>query len=95
MELLKGLAAFRARWGRPDEAEELFLECLDKRLAVLGEEHPDTLTSFHDLAELYARQGRWEEAEPLARELLDLTPEDAEEHAARKELLERIVEGLR
>ncbi len=47
-----------------------------------------------NLADLYARQGRWEEAEPLARELLELTPVDSEQRALRKELLARIVEAL-
>jgi hypothetical protein len=32
---------------------------------VLGPEHPDTLVSVNNLAELYRRQGRYTEAEPL------------------------------
>jgi hypothetical protein len=32
---------------------------------VLGERHPDTLTSLHNLAGLYLRQGCHGEAEPL------------------------------
>ena len=32
---------------------------------VLGEEHPDTLTSMANLASTYQNQGRWKEAEEL------------------------------
>lgn len=32
---------------------------------MLGEEHPDTLTSMGNLASTYSNQGRWKEAEEL------------------------------
>jgi hypothetical protein len=51
---------------RQKEAESLFVKALDVRRRVLGEKHPDTLTSMSDLALLYVKQGRHEEAEPLA-----------------------------
>ncbi len=38
---------------------------------VLGKEHPDTLTSVNNLAELYQAQGRYGEAEPLYRRALE------------------------
>ncbi|KIV99022.1 uncharacterized protein PV09_09249 [Verruconis gallopava] len=42
----------------------------DTSLRVLGEEHPDTLTSMANLASTYRNQGRWKEAEELqAKEL--------------------------
>jgi pentatricopeptide repeat protein len=31
----------------------------------LGDDHPSTLTSMHNLASTYGNQGRWEEAEKL------------------------------
>ncbi|MEO1376564.1 MAG: tetratricopeptide repeat protein [Cyanobacteria bacterium J06635_10] len=34
-------------------------------LSRLGENHPDTATSLNDLANLYSRQGKYEQAEPL------------------------------
>jgi len=37
----------------------------DQKKAVLGEEHPDTLTSMANLASTYSNQGRWKEAEEL------------------------------
>ncbi|KAK2755649.1 kinesin light chain [Colletotrichum kahawae] len=43
---------------------------METRKKVLGEEHPDTLTSMGNLASTYRNQGRWKEAEELeAKEL--------------------------
>ena len=47
------------------EAEELEVQVSETRKRVLGEEHPDTLTSMANLASTYSNQGRWEEAEQL------------------------------
>ena len=38
---------------------------------VLGKEHPDTLTSVNNLADLYQAQGRYGEAEPLYKRALE------------------------
>ena len=38
---------------------------------MLGQEHPDTLTSVNNLALLYQAQGRYGEAEPLYRRALE------------------------
>ena len=38
---------------------------------MLGQEHPDTLTSVNNLAFLYQAQGRYGEAEPLLRRALE------------------------
>jgi tetratricopeptide (TPR) repeat protein/tRNA A-37 threonylcarbamoyl transferase component Bud32 len=43
---------------------------LQLRTANLGADHPDTLTSKHDLAGLYLAQGRDDLAEPLHKEVL-------------------------
>jgi tetratricopeptide (TPR) repeat protein len=53
------------RDGRWDEAEELFIQVMETRKRVLGQEHPDTLTSMANLASTYRKQGRWKEAEEL------------------------------
>ena len=37
----------------------------EKRKHVLGEEHPDTLTSIANLAAIYGNQGQAKEAEAL------------------------------
>lgn len=38
---------------------------------MLGESHPNTLSSADSLADLYERQGRYEEALPLYQECLE------------------------
>ena len=52
-------------------AEPLLGESLEGRRRVLGEEHPDTLSSIHNLAVLFKDQARYAEAEPLLREALE------------------------
>ena len=38
---------------------------MEKTKQVLGDDHPDTLTSMANLACTYRNQGRWKEAETL------------------------------
>ncbi|KAH7271056.1 hypothetical protein B0J15DRAFT_389638, partial [Fusarium solani] len=40
---------------------------------VLGEEHPDTLTSIANLASIFRNQGRWKEAEELEVGVIETT----------------------
>ena len=42
------------------------------RKKLLGEEHPDVANSLNNLAGLYKSQGRYEEAEPLYIQALDM-----------------------
>jgi tetratricopeptide (TPR) repeat protein len=51
--------------GRYEEAEELEVQVMQTTKRVLGDEHPDTLTSMANLASTYRKQGRWTEAEEL------------------------------
>ena len=39
---------------------------MDKSKLVLGDDHPDTLTSISNLASTYQKQGKWKEAEAKA-----------------------------
>jgi tetratricopeptide (TPR) repeat protein len=64
------LASLYKSQGRYDEAEPLYVECLQKMKVVLGENHPNTMTFINDLALLYYSQGRYDEAEPLYVECL-------------------------
>lgn len=57
--------------GRWEEAEQLYLQVLDRRKEKLGTNHLDTLATMHNLADTYGAQGRWEEAEKLALQVLD------------------------
>ena len=62
-----------------DQAEQLFREVLKQRRKILGEEHPDTLTSMNNLGRLLLVQGKeqheeaqgliWNAAETAARVL--------------------------
>lgn len=57
--------------GRYDEAEKSFIQVINAWKKVLGEEHPDTLTSIANLASTYRNQGRWKEAEELQLQVLE------------------------
>jgi tetratricopeptide (TPR) repeat protein len=48
--------------GRYNEAEELFVQVMETRKRVLGDEHPDTLTSMHNLAHTLQSQARYDKA---------------------------------
>ncbi|MFM9696740.1 tetratricopeptide repeat protein, partial [Streptomyces europaeiscabiei] len=56
--------------GEHAEAVRLHRQTLDDRIRVLGPEHPDTLTSRHNLASALARMGEQEEAVRLLRQTL-------------------------
>ena len=51
--------------GRWKEAEELFVQVMDTRKGVLGQEYPDTLTSMANLASIYRNQRRRKEVKEL------------------------------
>jgi UDP-2,3-diacylglucosamine pyrophosphatase LpxH len=57
--------------GRYSESEELFVQVMETRKRVLGDEHPDTLTSMANLALTYRNQGRWKEAEGLFVQVME------------------------
>jgi hypothetical protein len=48
--------------GKYDAAEPLYKDCLAMRKEVLGDRHPDTLTSLNNFAICYKAQGRSYEA---------------------------------
>ncbi len=60
------------RLGEYDASEPHLERARLLRRRELGEEHPDTLTSMHDLGWLYNVQGRYQEAEILIRETLEI-----------------------
>jgi len=57
--------------GLPDSATPLQERALATRRRVLGEEHPDTLTSISNMGTLLRAQGKLSEAEPYYREGLE------------------------
>jgi hypothetical protein len=56
--------------GRYKAAGELFVQVIETTKRVLGDEHPNTLTSISSLASTYWSQGRWKEAEKLDLEVI-------------------------
>jgi len=69
---LNNLALLYDSQGRYDQAEPLYLQALELRKRLLGEEHPDVATSINNLALLYKSQGRYDQAEPLYLRALEL-----------------------
>ena len=69
---LNNLAALYYSQGRYEEAEPLYLEALDLRKQLLGDNHPDVAQSLNNLAYLYQSQGRYTEAEPLYLEAINI-----------------------
>ena len=70
----KGIAEFALAFseaGRWTEAEKLNMQVMETMKRVLGEEHPDTLTSIANLASTYWNQGRWTEAEKLKVQVME------------------------
>lgn len=56
--------------GRLGESEELQLEDLETRKRKLGANHPDTLSSMHNLAYTWKYMGRYEEAIQLMNDTI-------------------------
>lgn len=53
------------------ESEELLLQVVKRDKAVLGEEHPNTLTNMGNLASTYSKQGQWKKAEALRVQVME------------------------
>ncbi|KAG7402978.1 Kinesin light chain [Fusarium oxysporum f. sp. rapae] len=57
--------------GRYNEAELINRQALEAREKVLGQEHPDTLTSVNNFGLVLQYQGKYEEAEQMSRRALE------------------------
>ncbi len=55
-----------------EQAEPLYMQALELRKQLLGENHPDSARSLNNLALLYKSQGKYEQAEPLLIQGLEL-----------------------
>ena len=69
--LFNEVARFYLDAGRYSDAEPLFRRALEGNERVLGKEHPDTLSSLNNLAELLRMKGDYAEAEPIYRRALE------------------------
>lgn len=63
-------ASLWMKQGKFDDAEKAFKKCISY-LANCGEDHPDLLTIKNNLATLYDRQKRYDEAIPLYKQCLE------------------------
>src|SRR5439155_4406934 len=54
------------------DAQRQTERALDLRRRVLGEEHPDTLSSMNSIALLYMYQGKYAQAEPVFVKVVQL-----------------------
>ena len=57
---------------RYDEAEKLYISCLENRIEVLGENHQETLRMMNSLAKLYILQKKYNDAESLLVRCLEV-----------------------
>ena len=48
------------------------MQVIETEKRVLGDKHPDTLTSMANLASTYRKQGRWKEAEELCVQVMEM-----------------------
>ncbi|KAL9024099.1 MAG: hypothetical protein Q9196_006760 [Gyalolechia fulgens] len=58
--------------GRYQEALQLIERTVEAEKKTLGDEHPDTLSSIHNLVTVYTQVGRREEALPLSERLVEI-----------------------
>ncbi|MEM8640686.1 MAG: tetratricopeptide repeat protein [Cyanobacteria bacterium P01_G01_bin.54] len=70
--MLNNLAELYRVQGKYEQAEPLFLQALEIRKKVLGEDHSDVALSLNNLAALYYGQGKYEQAEPLFLQALEI-----------------------
>ncbi|ORY50598.1 TPR-like protein [Rhizoclosmatium globosum] len=71
IEWMVVLAGFYQILSNYEKAEPMLIECLETKKRVLGQDHPDTLSSLNNLALLYKSQGKYEQAEPMYIECLE------------------------
>jgi hypothetical protein len=64
---MANLASTYWNQGRWTEAEKMHVQVMETRQRLLGEEHPDTMTSMANLASTYWNQGQWMEAEKMEK----------------------------
>ncbi|KAI0451044.1 hypothetical protein F5B21DRAFT_393516 [Xylaria acuta] len=70
--LLFNIAASYAMLGKYSKSEQLYRKTLELKEKVLGKEHPDTLESMNNLANVLQYQGNYEEAKGMFRQVLEL-----------------------
>src|SRR5947209_964920 len=67
MATMNNLAALYVRQGSYADAEASYVQVLEIRRRVQGQEHPNTLATMNMLTKLYCDQGKYRQAEALSR----------------------------
>jgi hypothetical protein len=65
---ISNLAMFLEGRQEYDQAEALYLECINGCRRVLGNDHPDTISTIYSLGDMYRTQGDMVKAQPLLDE---------------------------
>jgi tetratricopeptide (TPR) repeat protein len=69
--ILQRIGLFLSEEGEYKDSERLNVRCYETCQVVLGDEHPDTLTSMSNLAVIYWHQGKLQEASDLGERVLE------------------------
>jgi len=70
---LGNLASVNRNQGRWKDAEELEVQVMETRVKLLGQDHPDTLSSMSSLASTLFHQDQWVEAEKLLLRVVEMS----------------------
>ena len=68
--IISRLAASCIKTSQYEEAENLYKDCLEKVKLMKGENHPDTIATMMNLANVYVPQNKFVEAEGIRKECL-------------------------
>jgi tetratricopeptide (TPR) repeat protein len=71
LHLLHSVASLYHQQGSYSKAESLFEECIEKRKALLGDSHDDTLLSMYNLAKVYSAASKHDKADALYTDCFD------------------------
>ncbi|KAL7755426.1 hypothetical protein ACKLNR_014524 [Fusarium oxysporum f. sp. zingiberi] len=72
-EVLTNISWYMLMIGEYSQAEMPAKAAVQARSCILGLDHPLTLNSINNLASTYRKQGRWEEAEKLFVEVMEMS----------------------
>lgn len=72
LEAKRRLALMYGKRGQKEEMEHLYWDVLQGRVMMLGRHHPFTVGMKHDLIVLLKDLKKWEDNEPLQRQIYDL-----------------------
>ncbi|RYP79040.1 hypothetical protein DL771_000018 [Monosporascus sp. 5C6A] len=94
-DLLFNIAASYSVLGKYKEAEVIYRQTIELEEKLLGKEHPSTLASMNNLAEVLKCQGKYKEAEVMHRQTLELEKVLSEEHPSTLGSMNNLAEVLR